>query len=100
MTGITQNVEDLLRDDKTRSMLSNSEFIILLKQAAPDAAKLQSILHFTNNELQYVKDTPAGHGILVLGGNGKDKIPFFDEFPVDTELYKKMSTRFIEKTAQ
>lgn len=100
LTGITQNVEDLLRDDKTRSMLSNSEFIILLKQAAPDAAKLQSILHFTNNELQYVKDTPAGHGILVLGGNGKDKIPFFDEFPVDTELYKKMSTRFIEKTAQ
>lgn len=32
LTGITQNVEDLLKDDKSRSMLSNSEFLVLLKQ--------------------------------------------------------------------
>ena len=30
LTGITQNVEDLLKDDKSRSMLSNSEFLVLL----------------------------------------------------------------------
>ena len=79
LTGITQNVEDLLKDDKSRSMLSNSEFLVLLKQNPTDAAKLQDILHFTDSEIQYVNDTPAGHGILVLGG--KTKIPFYDEFP-------------------
>lgn len=68
LTGITQNVEDLLKDDKSRSMLSNSEFLVLLKQNPTDAAKLQDILHFTDSEIQYVNDTPAGHGILVLGG--------------------------------
>lgn len=94
LTGITQNVEDLLKDEKSRSMLSNSEFLALLKQNSTDAAKLQDILHFTDSEIRYVKDTPAGHGILVLGG--KDKIPFFDEFPKDTELYEKMSTNFSE----
>ncbi len=94
LTGITQNVEDLLKDDKSRSMLSNSEFLALLKQNPTDAAKLQDILHFTDSEIQYVKDTPAGHGILVLGG--KDKIPFYDEFPKDTELYEKMTTNFSE----
>ncbi len=94
LTGITQNVEDLLKDEKSRSMLSNSEFLALLKQNSTDAAKLQDILHFTDSEIKYVKDTPAGHGILVLGG--KDKIPFYDEFPKDTELYEKMSTNFSE----
>ena len=94
LTGITQNVEDLLKDDKSRSMLSNSEYLALLKQNPTDAAKLQDILHFTDSEIQYVNDTPPGHGILVLGG--KDKIPFYDEFPKDTELYSKMTTNFSE----
>lgn len=94
LTGITQNVEDLLKDDKSRSMLSNSEFLVLLKQNPTDAAKLQDILHFTDSEIQYVNDTPAGHGILVLGG--KTKIPFYDEFPKDTKLYSMMITNFSE----
>ena len=94
LTGITQNVEDLLKDDKSRSMLSNSAFLVLLKQNPTDAAKLQDILHFTDSEIQYVNDTPAGHGILVLGG--KTKIPFYDEFPKDTKLYSMMTTNFSE----
>ena len=94
LTGITQNVEDLLKDDKSRSMLSNSEFLVLLKQNPTDAAKLQDILHFTDSEIQYVNDTPAGHGILVLGG--KTKIPFYDEFPKNTKLYSMMTTNFSE----
>ena len=94
LTGITQNVEDLLKDDKSRSMLSNSEFLVLLKQNPTDAAKLQDILHFTDSEIQYVNDTPAGHGILVLCG--KTKIPFYDEFPKDTKLYSMMTTNFSE----
>ena len=94
LTGITQNVEDLLKDDKSRSMLANSEFLVLLKQNPTDAAKLQDVLHFTDSEIQYVNDTPPGHGILVLGG--KDKIPFYDEFPKDTKLYSMISTSFSE----
>lgn len=94
LTGITQNVEDLLKDDKSRSLLSNSEYLALLKQNPTDAAKLQDILHFTDSEIQYVNDTPPGRGILVLGG--KTKIPFYDEFPKDTELYGKMTTNFSE----
>ena len=94
LTGITQNVEDLLKDDKSRSMLANSEFLVLLKQNPTDAAKLQDVLHFTDSEIQYVNDTPPGHGILVLGG--KDKIPFYDEFPKDTKLYEYLTTAFSE----
>lgn len=97
LTGITQNVEDMLRDDDCRTMLSNSEFLMLLKQSAPDSIKLQETLHFTDSELIYVNNIGSGEGLMVLGG--KDKIPFYDRFPKDTKLYKAMSTSFSETQA-
>lgn len=97
LTGITQNVEDLLHDDMSRSMLSNSEFLILLNQNPIDAQKLKGLLNFTNNEMKYIIDVPAGHGVIVLGSGGKTKIPIYDEFPKDTKLYKQISTNFSEK---
>lgn len=100
LTGITQNVEDVLKDDKSRTMLSNSEFLILLNQNPVDAQQLQKILHFSNQELNYLNDVPAGHGVIVIGSGGKVKIPFYDEFPRDTELYRKMSTNFSEIAKQ
>ena len=39
-TGITQNVADLLQSYTARTMLSNSEFIIMLNQAASDREEL------------------------------------------------------------
>lgn len=97
LTGITQNVEDLLRDDDCRTMLSNSEYLMLLKQAPADARELQKTLHFTDSELFYVNNIGAGEGLMVLGG--KDKIPFYDKFPTDTRLYKSMTTSFSETQA-
>lgn len=96
VTGITQNVEDLLKDDKCRTMLSNSEFIILLKQAPADIIKLQDTLHFTDSEVFYVKNVKAGQGLMILGN---DKLPFYDEFPKDTTLYQKINTSFSELAA-
>lgn len=94
LSGITQNVDDLLKDYKSRNMLANSEFIVLLKQNPTDAAKLQDVLNINDSEFQFVNDVPAGHGLLILGG--KTKIPFYDEFPKDTILYSLMSTNFSE----
>lgn len=36
VTGITQNVEDILQSHTARTMLSNSEFVVMLNQAATD----------------------------------------------------------------
>lgn len=94
LSGITQNVDDLLKDYKSRNMLANSEFIVLLKQNPTDAAKLQDVLNINDSEIQFVNDVPAGHGLLILGG--KTKIPFYDEFPKDTKLYSLMTTNFSE----
>ena len=40
ITGLTQNVDELLRSDTARLMLANSEFLILLNQSATDREEL------------------------------------------------------------
>lgn len=93
-TGITQNVEDLLRSPTARTMLANSEFIYMLNQSATDREQLARLLKIPDTQMQYVIGAPAGSGLMYFGSNGC--IPFKDDFPVNTELYKLMTTKFGE----
>ena len=93
-TGITQNVEDLLKSDTARSMLANSEFILMLSQAANDRDDLAHILKIPDTLMGFVTGAPAGSGLIYCGLNGS--LPFKDDFPTDTQLYKLMTTKFGE----
>ena len=53
-TGITQNVDDLLQSHTARTMLSNSEFILMLNQAATDRAELAKLLNISDLQLSLV----------------------------------------------
>ena len=54
VTGLTQNVEELLKSDTARLMLANSEFLILLNQATTDREELASLLNISDNQLSYI----------------------------------------------
>lgn len=88
-TGITQNVEDLLESDLARKMLSNSEYIMMLDQFATDRNKLGQLLNISSNQLSFVTNANPGQGLLIAGNS---VVPFIDNFPVDTKLYKMMTT--------
>lgn len=92
-TGITQNVEDLLRSDLARTMLANSELIIMLNQASTDRAELAKLLNISDQQLSFITNVEAGHGLLKIGNS---LIPFVNKFPKDTELYKLMTTKLNE----
>ncbi|MDR1070271.1 MAG: DUF87 domain-containing protein [Gracilibacteraceae bacterium] len=92
-TGITQNVETLLLSDLARRMLSNSDFIMMLNQAANDRAELARLLNISERQLSFVTGSEAGHGLLFAG---KSIIPFIDQFPRDTSLYSMMTTKLEE----
>jgi len=94
-TGITQNVEDLLHSATARTMLANSEFIYMLNQSATDRETLSRLLKIPDTQMQYVEGAAAGSGLMYFGASGC--IPFKDEFPTDTELYKLMTTKFGEE---
>lgn len=89
-TGITQNVADLLQSYTARTMLSNSEFIVMLNQAASDRIELAKLLNISNEQLSYITNVDAGHGLLKVGSN---LVPFENKFPKDTKLYQLMTTK-------
>lgn len=93
-TGITQNVEDLLRSELARRMLSNSDFIQMLNQAPSDRAELAKLLNISDNQLSYVTNSEAGQGLIFCGNS---IIPFKDNFPKNTKLYKMMTTKLDEQ---
>ena len=88
-TGITQNVDDLLQSHTARTMLSNSEFIVMLNQAATDRVELAKLLNISDLQLSYITNVDAGHGLIKVGSA---LIPFANKFPKN-ELYKLMTTK-------
>jgi hypothetical protein len=89
-TGITQNVDDLLQSHTARTMLSNSEFIVMLNQAATDRIELAKLLNISDLQLSYITNVDAGHGLIKVGSS---LVPFANRFPRETKLYKLMTTK-------
>ena len=89
-TAITQNVEYLLDSVQASTMLSNSEMLILLNQAPSDREKLATLLNISPEQTSYITNAPAGCGLLRYGGA---LVPFKNQFPKDTELYRLMTTK-------
>lgn len=89
-SGITQNVDDLLQSHTARTMLANSEFIIMLNQASTDRVELAKLLNISDLQLSYITNVDAGHGLIKVGSS---LVPFANKFPKNTKLYKLMTTK-------
>lgn len=89
-TGITQNVDDLLQSHTARTMLANSEFIVMLNQASTDRIELAKLLNISDLQLSYITNVDAGNGLIKVGSS---LVPFTDQFPRNTKLYRLMTTK-------
>ena len=89
-TGITQNVDDLLQSHTARTMLANSEFIVMLNQASTDRMELARLLNISDLQLSYITNVDAGNGLIKVGSS---LVPFTDQFPRNTKLYRLMTTK-------
>ena len=89
-TAITQNVEYLLDSVQASTMLSNSEFVVMLNQAASDRAKLAKLLNISDEQMSYVTNADAGCGLIKYGSA---LVPFINRFPKNTKLYQLMTTK-------
>ncbi len=92
-TGITQNVEDLLQSHTARTMLANSEFIVMLNQASTDRVELAKLLNISDLQMSYITNVGPGEGLLK---GGSSLVPFVNKYPKNTELYRLMTTKFGE----
>ncbi|MFR5875284.1 MAG: VirB4-like conjugal transfer ATPase, CD1110 family [Eubacterium sp.] len=89
-TGITQNVGDMLQSHTASTMLSNSEFVVMLNQSGQDKEKLAKLLNISDNQTDFYTNVDAGHGLMKIGSS---LVPYVNKFPKNTELYKLMTTK-------
>ena len=89
-SGLTQNVKDLLASKEVENIFENSDFILMLNQAAGDRAILAKQLNISPRQMKYVTGADAGEGLIFYGNV---ILPFIDRFPKDTELYRVMTTK-------
>lgn len=96
-TGITQNVVDLLQNYTATTMLANSEFVALLKQANTDSSKMAEVIGVSEAQLRFVTNSPSGMGLIKCGSS---VIPFDNQIRKDTGLYKLYNTNIHELIAE
>ena len=89
MTGITQDVADLLRTQQGTAMFNNTGFFVFLNQSPIGRNQLQQLYGIPDSLIDYIKDKPSGMGLIY---NNSVLIPMDYKLPTSSELYKLMST--------
>lgn len=96
-TAITQNISDMLQNYTAVTMLANSEFIALLKQANVDSQELSRVAGIPEAQLKYVNGCNSGMGILK---HGEVIIPFDARVKKNNIIYDLFNTNLHEKNKQ
>jgi hypothetical protein len=86
----------LLASREVENIFENSDFVYLLTQAAGDREILGKALSISPKQMNYVTNAEAGEGLILYGGV---ILPFIDRFPTDSMLYKIMTTKPADLTA-
>lgn len=88
-TGILQNTEDLLRSDHARGILNNTDFIIMMSLQQMDRQNIADLIGASDDQLEYINGSEKGHGLI---RTGNIIIPFENEIPKDSSIYKMTTT--------
>ena len=89
-TGITQNVKDLLSSREIENIFEDSDFILMLNQAAGDRQILAKQLNISKEQLSHVTSSNEGEGLLFYGNI---IIPFRDRFDKNLKIYSYLTTK-------
>lgn len=89
--GILQNASSL-SNKESREMITNSQFSIIMNQRETEFDALNELFDVSPEQLDYVTNVSTGKGLIYINDTGS-LIPFENNFPKDTELYKIMSTK-------
>ena len=95
-TGITQDIQDYLANPIANALLSNSEFVIMLRQTKSLDA-LKSLYGLSNPQLEFLRNASEGHGIIKMGNS---VLPFTNLEPKDSDVYQLITTKPGERKKQ
>jgi conjugal transfer ATP-binding protein TraC len=109
LTTITQDVDDFLKNDMGRAIISNSAIQMLLKQSPTGIKRLQTTFNLSEGERSFLLHCDQGQGIFFAGSNhvaiqvvsSEAEHEFVTTDPGDLERIKKegKKERTIEEAA-
>jgi len=86
---LTQNTSDILRWAEARSMVSNSDFLVVMNQKETERREITALLHIPPSLVGNITNSGKGAGIIFFENM---LIPFAALFPRNTRLYELMTT--------
>ena len=92
-TAITQDIKDLLKSYEIENIIENSDFIMMFNQGSGDKDIVAERLEISPEQLKYVTGAREGTGLLSFDGI---LLPFEDNYPKNTEMYRVMTTKLSE----
>lgn len=99
--GITQDPEDVLSSEFGRTVMLNSSLILMLSLKDQNREIMKETLNLTNAQLKYIKNQPAGEGLIYIQANqsiGSNNIiiPFKNSFDKENDIYKIINTTWFK----
>lgn len=92
-TGITQNISSVLRNQASKTMLANSEFVAVLKQSKVEDEEFAEASEISLSQLQYSLNANEGCGIIKCG---RTIVPFDNTIEKSSLIYQMYNTNFHE----
>lgn len=90
LTGITQNAGAMLDNEAARNIVTNADFLMLLKQSPLDRKLWIDLLNLSEQEEECIDEsTEPGNGLLIAGAA---RVPIRGKFPSNNALYDLFST--------
>lgn len=99
--GITQDPEDVLSTVDGRGVINNTAVNIMLSLNESNRRIMKEILTLTDEQVKYIKNKPAGEGLICFLASKKLKnttvIPFKHEVDSSNNIYKLINTSYFIK---
>lgn len=95
MTGITQNVGDMLESNRSSDMFANSGVVVVFNQQGKDVELLSQMLGMSNEQKKFVTNLGRAEGLLKCGSSlirFDNTLPKYDESGKLSTLYRLMTS--------
>lgn len=97
LSGIFQNVSQVMENEEARKLVLNSLIVTMLSQSPTDLEMLADMFHLSDAQQQMLSQQRTGSGLIKIGST---IVSFENAFPTDNMLYKLMTTRPTDRWGQ
>lgn len=92
-SGATQNITEVMASPQALTMLSNSDFVMLLRQQKSDLKRIIEHWDLSESQAKHLDGEEVGTGLII---SGSSVIPFTNIIPKDSRMYQLCTTKFTD----